>query len=75
MGGRKYIADAVRQAIHEQRGRGWFKLKEVTGRISELADHGPLTVQRVAQHIRVYEIPVERREYRYNRFEYRCPHE
>jgi len=70
MGGRKYIADAIRQAIKEQ--PGWFKMKNIVARVTELADHGPLSVQRIAQHVKVYEIPLEQRLCGKNRYEYRC---
>ena len=71
MGGRKWLADAIQQAVKEQ--PGWFKMKDIAGRVTEIADHGPMSVQRIAQHVRVYEIPLESRLYGKNRYEYRCP--
>jgi len=71
MGGRKYIADAIRQAIKEQ--TGWFRMRDLTTRVTELVEHGPVSVQRIAQHVRVYEIPLESRLYGKNRYEYRRP--
>jgi len=71
MGSRKYIIDAIRQAIKEQ--PGWFKMADITSRVTEIADHGPVSVQRIAQHVKVYEIPLESRLYGKNRYEYRCP--
>jgi len=55
MGGRKYIADAIRQAVKEQ--PGWFRMRDIAPRVTELAEHGPVSVQRIAQHVKVYEIP------------------
>ena len=71
MGGRKWLADAVRQAAKE--APGWFKMVDIAPRVSELVGGKPVSVQRIAQHVRVYEIPLERRLAGKNRYEYRCP--
>ena len=71
MGGRKYIADAIRQAVQER--DDWFRMRDIAPRVTELAEHGPVSVQRIAQHVEVYEIPLEGRLCGKNRYEYRRP--
>lgn len=71
MGSRKWCADAIRQAIAER--DDWFKMVDLVPRVSELGQHGPISVQRIAQHVRVYEMPLEKRLIGKNRYEYRRP--
>ena len=70
MGGKKYIADAIRQAIKEQ--QGWFRTDDLVPRVTELVGRGwTVSRQRIGQHIAVYEIPIEKREIAWNRYEYK----
>lgn len=69
MAGKRYIEKAIKEAINER--NGWFKMRDIAPRVTELVGRWPISVQRIAQHVNIYEIPVERREIRPNHYEYR----